>query len=407
MTFRDPDSDEPTDKAADRVSASLPDGEILPIVPTDSTTADTANPYGPAAFRQGEFDQIHDYAWQAFRQHQRRRLWISVLLFVLTFCSTTFVGGTMLGRLPVRPLQPITAWDIVWEMVSSGFTYSGPLMFILLCHEMGHFLQALRYRIPASFPYFIPLPIPPLGTMGAVILQGRGTADRRQMFDIAVSGPIAGMVATMPFLIYGIYTTRLVQIPPGYQGVVFGDPLLIKWMVSWIHGAAAEGREATLNGFLFAGWVGVFITALNLLPIGQLDGGHILYTLIGKKAHWVAMSLIALAVASMLYTGQYSYVLLLVLLMLTGPRHPPTADDTVQLGFGRIIVGWLTLAFLFIGFTLRPIVILEGTEKRVPPVRPQPQRAIDPNQLAFQNAHSISGQTAVHFADPNRQAFEF
>ena len=111
-----------------------------------------------------------------------------------------------------NPPQTLEA-DFMWDSVLSGLMYAIPLMSILFCHEMGHYLQSVRYRVPASFPYFIPLPLPPLGTMGAVILQGRGVATRRQMFDIAVSGPIAGLVVTIPVLLLGIYQS-------GYEKVV-------------------------------------------------------------------------------------------------------------------------------------------------------------------------------------------
>jgi membrane-associated protease RseP (regulator of RpoE activity) len=107
---------------------------------------------------------------------------------------------------------------------------------------------------------------------------------------------------------------------------------------------------------LFAGWVGIFITALNLIPIGQLDGGHILYTLLGRRAHTVAVSVLAFAVGYMIFTGNYSYSLMVILMLMMGPRHPPTADDSVPLGTFRIVLGWLTLGFILIGFTPTPIM---------------------------------------------------
>ncbi|GAB5442756.1 MAG: hypothetical protein Fues2KO_31050 [Fuerstiella sp.] len=318
------------------------------------------------------------HAWEAFQRQQRRRRRLSLILFVCTFLSTTLVGADYwpLDLLPgffddqvrdellqhldrVWPTaEQMSLADRFWQTVRLGCTYSIPLMIILSCHEMGHYLQAVRYRVPATLPYFIPLPLPPLGTMGAVILQGRGSADRRQMFDIAVTGPIAGLIVTMPILIYGIMTSEYAPLD-GLVGFEFGTPLLIDWMVAAIHGPTPDGQIFVFNGYATAGWVGVFITAMNLLPIGQLDGGHILYTMIGKAAHWVAWGLILTAVAVMLYTHLYSYVLLLILLTLTGPRHPPTADDTVPLGRGRILTGTLTLCFLLIGFTFQPIIVPE------------------------------------------------
>ena len=330
---------------------------------------------------------------EAFLRRRRKSVRICFTLFVLTFLSTTIVGADFL---PLRILygiyspdygeqlklaldqlipsaQPMTLVDRFWQSVSRGCTYSVPLMVILFAHEMGHYLQAVRYSIPASLPYFIPLPLPPMGTMGAVILQGEGGADRRKMFDVAVSGPIAGLVVTIPVLLYGIHTSG--YIPKTMTRVFeFGQPLILQWLIESVHGKAVLGLAFHWNGFATAGWVGVFITAMNLLPIGQLDGGHILYTLIRRPAHYVAWGLILAAVGIMIDRGLYSYLLLLVLLMVTGPRHPPTADDSVPLGVTRHIVGWITLSFLLIGFTLQPIVIADGTESaaiQLPPLEEQ------------------------------------
>ena len=317
----------------------------------------------------------------SFRRKRRRQLRICVFLFLTTVVSTTLVGSGF------RPLSMLPGffdvakrieWVIVLESIDpsprdqmrsfnrrylealiQGLSYSGPLMLILLCHEMGHYLQAVRYRIPASFPFFIPLPIPPLGTMGAVIAQGRGAANRKQMFDIAVSGPLAGLILTLPVLYLGIKASRIEVIPAGNY-LEFGEPLIVQWMIAWIHGPTPEGQTLFMNGVAQAGWVGVFVTALNLIPIGQLDGGHLMYTLLGKPAHRIAIVLVFGAAALMFFTGTYSYILFLILIMLMGAKHPPTRDDTVPLGIGRHVVGWLTLAFLLIGFTPSPIVIGQG-----------------------------------------------
>jgi membrane-associated protease RseP (regulator of RpoE activity) len=228
-------------------------------------------------------------------------------------------------------------------------------MSILLAHEMGHFLQSRRHRVPASWPYFIPMPLMLFGTMGAVIFQGAGTADRRKLFDIAVSGPIAGLVLALPIAWFGLQGTEVVDVPPGSTGLILGDPPLLKGMISLVHGPLAAGQEVQLTPMLQAGWLGIFITALNLVPIGQLDGGHILYALIGRRAHRVAILLLLGWAGYMVLASSPSYLLMVVLLLLMGPRHPPTADDTVPLGTWRHVLGWLTLAFLLVGFTPEPI----------------------------------------------------
>eukprot|EP00913_Durusdinium_trenchii_P023401 g21979.t1 len=266
----------------------------------------------------------------------RRRRKLALYLFLATCLSTFLVASLPYYKSGFR------------VAVIEGLSYSIAVMSILVAHEMGHYLQALRYRVPASLPYFIPMPLTPLGTMGAVILQGRGVADRRQMFDIAITGPLAGLIVAIPVTYYGLWSSTVVPLPEGGQFIVFGDPLIIEWMTESIHGEIPDGYGLTPNAFAFAGWVGILVTALNLIPIGQLDGGHILYTLIGKRAHAVAMLVMIGAVAWMLYTQNMAYSLLLILLMLMGTRHPPTADDSVPLGKLRIVLGWLTLAFIII-----------------------------------------------------------
>src|SRR5262249_19640054 len=223
-------------------------------------------------------------------------------------------------------------------------------------HEMGHYLQARRYGVPVTLPLFIPM-IPPLGTMGAVIVQQPGVADRKSMFDIAITGPLAGLVVALPLNWWGIAHSQIRPV----ADITFGytNPRIVEWMIAWIHRPLGPGEDIVLNPILFAGWVGILVTALNLIPIGQLDGGHILYCLIGRKAHWVALPLflggIGFVIYQMLSGRPPGWLLMVFLIFLMGTRHPPTANDDVPLGKTRIILGWLTLAFIFIGFISAPM----------------------------------------------------
>lgn len=282
------------------------------------------------------------------------------LLFIAT-CLSTFFVGMQLGD----GTMPDPA-DLVNSALRNGFAYMGAVMLILGCHEMGHYLQALRYGVPVSPPYFIPMPFSPLGTMGAVIVQRRQPPDRKALFDIAVSGPLAGLVITLPLLYFGLQQAKIMAIPPNHNGLSFGDPLLMQWMSHAIHGPLPAGHDLILNPMLFAAWVGILITALNLIPIGQLDGGHILYTLIGRRAGLVAVSLLLGATGYMVVSMGYQqivygkmvippYFILCLLLLLMGPVHPPTRNDNVPLGWPRVMIGWLTLGFIILGFTPDPI----------------------------------------------------
>lgn len=304
---------------------------------------------------------------------------LSLGMFAAT-CLTTFFVGTMLTYGTTEP-------DFS-ERFRSGLYYSAAVMTILLCHEMGHYLQSLRYGIPALPPLFIPVPLPPFGTMGAVILQQAGIGNRRQIFDVAISGPLAGLAATLPILYFGLKHANFVEIfHPGDGGgaITLGDPLLLSWMADWLLGPKPEGFDLQLNPLLHAGWLGVFITALNLFPIGQLDGGHILYTLIGRRAHLVAQGIVLGAAGWIAFTGNYSYLPMLVLISLFGIRHRATADDSVAIGWPRALLGWATLAFLVIGFTPNPITVSEPGEVPVqsaPEVEPVfPRRPLQPDEI--------------------------
>ena len=284
------------------------------------------------------------WEWQEVRfvQPRRRRRLLPVLLFIATCLSTLLVG---MG-------DPEEAGWLA--ALAHGLHYAVPVMTILLCHEMGHFLQAYRYGVYASLPYFIPVPAPPFGTLGAVIAMEPRIGGRKALFDIGITGPLAGLVPTFIFLVIGLCHAKVEVLTS--QSQVFGDPLLLRFLASRILGPIPKGSDVIFNPVLFAGWVGLFITSLNLIPIGQLDGGHVLYALLRRKAHMVATVLLFSAVFVVIYGQLWHWSVMLFLLLLMGPIHPPTADDEEPLGLGRIILGWLTLAFIVVGFTPVPLL---------------------------------------------------
>lgn len=303
----------------------------------------------------------------------RKRL--ALVLFLLTVASTFYVGTEKFGygdpilNAETRQFQRQYTWK---SLFVGGALYSTCVLAILGAHEMGHYLLAKFHRVPASPPFFIPMPVGPFGTMGAVIVQQAGVADRRSMFDIAIAGPLAGLVLAIPIAAWGISKAEITPdgpplLPPGtsVRFEVYHEPLLLKWMERLILGIEPSDQSIRLNPYLFAGWVGLFITGLNLIPIGQLDGGHLLYCLLGRRAHTIARALFLGAVAIVAVTtirgnGAYtSWAPMLILLWMMGTRHPPTADDGAPLGGVRIIIGWLTLAFIIVSFTPSPIDIRE------------------------------------------------
>ena len=286
------------------------------------------------------------WEWQEVRAPRpRRRRWLlPIVLFVATCLSTLLVGMEM--------ASPGADWI---ARLAVGLRYSVPVMTILLCHEMGHFLQARRYGVYATLPFFIPIPFTPIGTFGAVIAMEPRMGHRRALFDIGITGPLAGLVPTLVFLVIGLqYSTFDV---PARGELLFGDPPLFQFLTRWILGPVPAGHEVLVDPMAFAGWVGLLVTSLNLIPIGQLDGGHVLYALLRRKAHKVATALLFLALFLVIWKWETLHVwsLMIVLLIIMGPIHPPTANDEEPLGLGRIVLGWLTLAFIFLGFTPVPL----------------------------------------------------
>ncbi len=274
---------------------------------------------------------------------------LPVALFLCT-CYTTYQIGLMDYAHWVGPGQvdPKT-------LALGGLWYAGPLMLTLLCHEFGHFLQARRYHVPASWPYFIPVPFPPFGTMGAVIGMRGHMGNRKALFDIGISGPLAGLGPALLCCVVGLSMSRMIAVPNGGRGEL-GEPLLFQWLCNLMFGPRGPGQDIWLHPLAYAGWVGIFITALNLIPIGQLDGGHVLYALLRRKAHRVAQLLLLGALVAVVVTGNWGWSLMLMLLLYMGPNHPPTANDDMPLGTGRVILGWLTLLFIIIGFTPQPFL---------------------------------------------------
>ena len=198
-----------------------------------------------------------------------------------------------------------------------GLRYAVPVMTILLCHEMGHFIQAHRYGVYASLPYFIPMPFSPFGTFGAVIAMEPRVGGRRALFDIGISGPLAGLVPTFIFLIIGLQHSTY-AIPPRQATAVRRSAACFGFLADWILGPMPKGYEIITDPMAFAGWVGLFITSLNLIPIGQLDGGHVLYALLRRKAHKVAKFLLFAALFLVIWKWEHR--------QLDADAHPAVHD---------------------------------------------------------------------------------
>jgi membrane-associated protease RseP (regulator of RpoE activity) len=256
-----------------------------------------------------------------------QRYTIHIVLFILTVASTWFVGGP---------------------------AYSFAIILILLGHEMGHYLMSRRYGIRATLPFFLPLPLPPFGTFGAVIRMESTVSSRKALFDTGVAGPLISLLLSIPAIVIGLKLSKVVPVSHIKEGMLrLADPLLFSFIQRLVLGEISENYEIYLHPIGFAGWVGLFVTSLNLLPIGQLDGGHIAYGLFGRRSR--AIFLIAIAVMAFI-TVFYNpgWFLLLILIILFGFRHPPPIDDITPLDWKRKLMGGVVFVAFLLSFTPAP-----------------------------------------------------
>jgi membrane-associated protease RseP (regulator of RpoE activity) len=227
-------------------------------------------------------------------------------------------------------------------------------MAIMLAHEFGHYFACRYYGIDATLPFFIPFPSL-VGTLGAFIRIKAPIPHRRALFDVGIAGPLMGFVVALPVLVLGFFGAGFVPtaaFEPG-MGVTLGDPLLLQWMSRLFMGPTPEGMTLAIGGLGLAGWFGLVLTGLNLLPIGQLDGGHVVYALLRDKAD-VISRLAFWACVALVYFGP-SWLVWALLLLFVGRRHPPTLNDHEPVGRGRVLVGLLGLVVFAVSFVPNPL----------------------------------------------------
>ena len=285
--------------------------------------------------------------------------WLNVTLFVAT-CFTTLVMGTAFMAAFRQNLYaaPGGVFGAMWEqptLLFTGLPFSATLMSILLAHEMGHYLTCRYYRISATLPYFIPAPTF-IGTFGAFIRIRSPFHDRSSLLDVGIAGPIAGFVVAVPTLAIALTQSRYIEVDAQGEFISFGEPLIYKFLVVAMDLAPPPGMDITLHPIGFAAWIGLLVTALNLIPVGQLDGGHIAYALFGRLHKRISLVLaIALLPLGIFYWP--GWLVLIFLLTVLGTRHPPTLDDTRPLEPRHVTLGWIALVMFVLCFMPVPIRI--------------------------------------------------
>jgi membrane-associated protease RseP (regulator of RpoE activity) len=238
-----------------------------------------------------------------------------------------------------------------------GIWYALSLITILLAHELGHFFVSRRYGVKVTLPFFIPFPLSPFGTLGAVIKMKGIMPNRKALFDIGIAGPFIGLILTIPVIIIGLKLSEVAVISEIKGPVIpLGSSILFSLIEKIIFGHLPEGQDVILHPVAYAGWVGLFVTALNLLPIGQLDGGHIIYSLFGKNSKIVYYITLGLLGLICIFINP-AWTLLFILLLIFGFHHPPPLDDINPLDQKRKLLGICALIFCIISFTLVPFQI--------------------------------------------------
>jgi membrane-associated protease RseP (regulator of RpoE activity) len=265
---------------------------------------------------------------------------INLLLFLATVITTLFAGALQRGANPLTDPGSIVL----------GVPFSFTLLTILGAHELGHYFASRRLGINATLPYFLPFPHI-IGTFGAVIKIRSPMPDRRALVEVGAAGPFAGMIFAIPAVVIGLKLSEIIEISELAGGISLGNSFLF-WLFSRLSiGSIAEGYDVVLHPVAFAGWIGFFVTAMNLLPMGQLDGGHISYALFGKRHRPLALAFfVLLLLFGLRWTG---WLFFGMLVMIIGLRHPPPLDDLTVLSPVHKFTSWI--AFILFVLTFTPV----------------------------------------------------
>ncbi len=279
---------------------------------------------------------------------------LPILLFGITVFTTLWAGALQVNTKPATG-----AWDFLTKYPDSllnGLPFAATLLGILVTHEFGHYILSRIHRVPASLPLFIPGPPQFIGTFGAVIRMRSPIMQRRALFDIGVAGPIAGFVAAVVAIIVGLSFSYVVPKEQAF-GLQLGEPLLLQGFAWLMFGPIPSTHDLVLHPIAFAAWFGFFVTAINLLPLGQLDGGHVAFAVLGQQQRQLAYATVPILLY-LGFTGWPGWILWVGMSAMVGLAHPPVSNPYEGLGRGRQLVAWGAL-FIFI-VTFAPVPFSVG-----------------------------------------------
>ena len=273
------------------------------------------------------------------------------LLFAATGLTTVAAGAMQQGVIP---------WETPWQLYQ-GLPFAVTLLIILLCHEMGHYFMARYHDLDVSLPYFLPAPPIPflIGTLGAFIRIRSPILNKPALMDVGAAGPLSGILVTLPLLFLGLHLSHLQIMPASageMPGIVLGESLLFK-LICWLTlGSLPDNYNLVMHPIAFAGWIGLLVTNINLIPVGQLDGGHVSYALFGENSQQIAKIFYVLLIIFGL-TSWYGWLVWVVLLYFMGFVHPPPLQYWVPLDRKRRIIGYIAIAVFILTFMPEPFVI--------------------------------------------------
>ena len=306
---------------------------------------------------------------------RRERWWLHLVLFLVTLGSTVVAGALLAGRQPVAfaALPLLDGWwlplPIALELgaLKAGLPFGLTLVAILALHESGHYFAARHHSISVTPPYFIPFPpyFSVIGTLGAFIRLRSPVLNRGALLDVGVAGPLLSFAASLPPLLWGLMHSRVVAVPPGLpsdylvrfasEQLWLGGSIAFSAMARVVIGPLGSGEILALHPVAFAGWIGLFVTALNLLPISQLDGGHILYALLGRRQTLLAWPFFAALIPlGFLWPGWWVWAVLVFAIGRGRVRHPPVFDEKRDLSGARVVWGLATAVILLVCFVPVP-----------------------------------------------------
>ena len=294
----------------------------------------------------------------------RGKGWVNLLLFILTILSTYFVGflwgiNYLFADRELDEVPEVLNLSIFLEpsLMRLSLIYSIALLSILLGHELGHYLTCRRYGIQATLPYFIPAPTL-IGTLGALIKIKSPFTRKEELFDVGANGPLVGFLLSVPALYFGLLHSRLIPALSRESSIFFGEPLLLKVFVKGIFGNTTQNHDLILHPLAVAGWVGLLVTSFNLIPVGQLDGGHILYALFGEKTRKLAVGIvIILGILGIFYWA--GWLIWALLIALIGLKHPAILDEGQPFSWKRRALS-LAVALIFI-FSFIPAPVSDSS----------------------------------------------